>query len=87
MSDAYIYPMITCNLRDGKSFAPDNISNIFAKNGTNAACKPLVKSYNSSMKSGHFPNFWKLARITLYSILAKKAMHIVRGPSHFLLFL
>ena len=52
------------SLKNGKSPGPDKVSTMLVKDAAELICKPLVMIYNSSMESGVFPDFWKLARVT-----------------------
>ena len=52
------------NLKNGTSPGPDGVSTVLIKDAANIICSSLATIYNSSVESGTFPAFWKLARVT-----------------------
>ena len=53
------------NLKNGKPPGHDKISTMFFKDVANAICEPVAMINNSPMKSEPFPDYWKLAWVTL----------------------
>ena len=51
-------------LKCNKSSGYDKISVQFVKDAAEILCKPLAAIFNSSFKTGVFPDIWKIARVT-----------------------
>ena len=50
-------------LKNGTALGPDKISTMQIKDAADSIWKPLTIVFNSSLKYGTFPNFWKLAKV------------------------
>ena len=50
-------------LENGKACGPDKIPTTLVKDAANFISYPLTLIYNSSMKNGIFPDFWKITRV------------------------
>ena len=52
-------------LKNGKVCGPDKIPTTLVKDAANFISYPLTLIYNSSMKNGIFPYYWKITRVAL----------------------
>ena len=50
-------------LKNGKACGPDKIPTTLVKDAANYISYPLTLIYNSSMKNGIFPDYWKITRV------------------------
>jgi hypothetical protein len=55
---------VISKLNVNKATGPDNISNLILKNTATSLTEPLTKIFNISMRSGIFPEDWKLAHLS-----------------------
>ena len=63
IDNTYVLNAIS-KLKNGKSPGPDKISTRLVKDSGDFIWKPLIMVYNSSLETGVFPDFWKLASVS-----------------------
>ena len=79
INETYMHNVIK-NLKNGKAVGPDKIPTSIIKDVGDIITKPLTMIFNSSLRNGAFPDFWKIPRITPTFKSGVKMMSIIIGP-------